>query len=649
MRNDSTSRDCDAIVYIRSNAPSHVERFVKLAAALSHLRFVAVYGGLPEWAMETLDKAAKKHRNIKLQPIGFDFGKGAALRAGIASSSAAFIALVDVEGEVNPADIESLSGYLASARGIDGVIGDRWANRNSVASRRRRLSSRFFSLFACMLFGLRVNDIQSPLKVFRSDALFKVFEDLRLLNAGFDTELLYHAHKRKISLHESSIRWEAPREGLSLFATGLHAGLALLTLRALEARLPGIPLLRWLGRKYVIPAKSRYKILILSWRDPLHASAGGGEAYLYEQARLWASSRQEVTWFAQRVAGRPANELLDGIKIVRRGRVPSVFLAAAYWYLTGSPRDYDFILDCMNGIPFFSPLFSTKPKVCLVHHLHKHHFREELPWPLSIIAEAIESKLVPAIYHRTPFITVSDSTRADMEKNKISRLPIKLVHNGVSSDLVPGKKATAPTVLYLGRLRKYKRVRKLIDSFALLKISVPDARLVIAGTGDDEDDLRTYVLARNLCDVEFTGRVNESEKVRLMQEAWVFGMPSSIEGWGVVVIEANSCATPAVAYDVAGLRDCIRHGVTGFLAADDDDFTRRLASLLTDADVRNDISARAAAWAANFSWRNTAQSTLDQIRLAQPWQAAFEDNGIEGWRFVPHQSAQSALSAIEQT
>lgn len=626
------SQACDVVVYLRSSAPSHVNRFRQLVRSLPEFRFIGVYGGLPEWAMAELDQAARLG-NVTLRQIDFDFGKGAALRAGIAESSAALIALVDIEGEVNPKDIRRLCAEMAADRKVSGVIGNRWAHSAlSGASWRRRLSSSAFSFFANALFGLRITDVQSPIKVFRSDDLFAIFEHLRLLNAGFDTELLYHARKGGLALRESAMDWRASTQLFPFLLTGLHAGLALVILRVLEWRLPGLRFLTWLGHRYIIPVKSRYKILIFSWRDPMHPSAGGGEAYLYEQARLWVAAGHDVTWVAQRVTSQPADASMQGIRVVRRGRVPSIFWAAAWWYLSASPRDYDFLLDCMNGIPFFSPLFSTKPKVCLVHHLHSPHFREELPWPLSSIAAAVETKLVPLVYRRVPFITVSDSTRSEMEKHRMSRLPIKLVHNGVSASLVPGEKAPVPTVLYLGRLRKYKRVRKLIDAFVQVKTEVPNARLVIAGTGDDEGDLRAYVRERAIPDVEFTGRVDDVEKVRLMQAAWVFGMPSSTEGWGVVVIEANACRTPAIAYNVGGLRDCIKHEETGFLAASDVDFADHLTSLLSDSGLRNDMSDRAQDWAQFFSWQRSADITLEQIRNAQPWSAVFEGTRAAGWR-----------------
>jgi glycosyltransferase involved in cell wall biosynthesis len=101
-------------------------------------------------------------------------------------------------------------------------------------------------------------------------------------------------------------------------------------------------------------------------------------------------------------------------------------------------------------------------------------------------------------------------------------------------------------------------------------------------------------------------------------------MPSSIEGWGIVVVEANACATPAIAYDVPGLRDCIVNSSTGFVVDDDASFANRLTELLTGRELLASMSQNAYEWATRFSWAATAEHTLEKIRRAQPWRAVFE-------------------------
>lgn len=600
---------------------SAVQRLIRLAAALEDVLFLAV-GDTPAAALAVSSASAGKP-NVKYLHLDVPLGKGAALRAGFNATQAELVAFLDLGGDADAAEIAGFFDELEQNRDLDGIIG----NRRPVGVRRpffQDAASRAYNAFARVLFGLTAPDPQAPVKVFARCAIGRIFEDLRLYNYGFDVELLFQAKRHKLRVKSEAMRWNPAPRMWPLWSTSLQALTALAAIRLLYSPLERLPFVDLLGRKFYLPVKRSYSIMLFCWRDPRSPLAGGGEAYLYEQAKCWVQAGHRVTWFAQSFAGCPAEEDLEGVRIVRRGRFPAVFLWGAVWYLFKSGHRFDFIVDCMNGIPFFTPLFSTKPKVCLVYHIHSHHFKDELPPGIAHLAMAVETKLVPLVYRNTPFLTISDSTKREMLDLRITQHQIDLVHSGVSSALRPGVKASAPTIVHLGRLKRYKRVRDLIDAFVAVKKQVPDARLVIAGSGDDEVPLREYVVQHGVEDVEFLGRVDEATKARVLQEAWLFGMPSAIEGWGIVVIEANACGTPAVAYNVSGLRDCIVDGKTGLLADTPEEFAEHMIRLLQDAGLRERMSRDALDWSQNFSWAASASRTLDLIRRRQRWRAIFE-------------------------
>jgi glycosyltransferase involved in cell wall biosynthesis len=619
------------IAHVGADDDAFVMYLTELARSLPDVEFVLVADTHAAAAIALKVRIAADD-NVRHLQIEAELGKGAAMRAGFNATSADLVCFLSGDGVPGKNDILDCFRTLELSPRVAGALGSRFIDaKRYTGNPFRRLCSRILNLAGNALFALGVSDPQSPIKVFRRDAMLRVFEDLRLYNHGFDIELLFQARRRGLTLVEVPICWQALPVGKPAFAIGVHAMLALSLLRILYSPLSRLPLLDFVGRRYHVPVKRFYNIMVFCWRDPTNPLAGGGEVYLHEQAKCWVRDGHRVTWFAQSFPGSAYESAVDGIRVVRWGRFPLVFLLGAFWYLFRSKRDYDFIIDCMNGIPFFTPLFSTKPKVNLIYHVHSHHFRDELPPVIAQLAIFVETRLVPLIYRRTPFVTISESTKQEMLDLGMTRLPVTLIHSGVTADLCPGGKAPQPTVLYLGRIKRYKGIRKLIDAFQAVKHSIPDARLVIAGSGDDEDALREYVRERAVRDVVFAGRVDETTKVRLMQEAWVFGMPSSIEGWGIVVIEANSCATPAIAYDVQGLRDCIRDGETGFIVQDDAAFATALQSILSDDVLRERISVSAYEWSRKFSWSNTAQRTLETIRAAQPWKAVFETNRDAEW------------------
>jgi glycosyltransferase involved in cell wall biosynthesis len=116
--------------------------------------------------------------------------------------------------------------------------------------------------------------------------------------------------------------------------------------------------------------------------------------------------------------------------------------------------------------------------------------------------------------------------------------------------------------------------------------------------------------------VRFFGGLGDVERRRLLGRAWVLVNPSVREGWGLNVVEANALGTPCVAYDVAGLRDSVRDGVTGLLCESGDvgGLAERVLWVLGDEGLRVRLSRNALEYSRGFSWDKTAQQFMDVIR-----------------------------------
>src|SRR6185437_15686333 len=185
------------------------------------------------------------------------------------------------------------------------------------------------------------------------------------------------------------------------------------------------------------------------------------------------------------------------------------------------------------------------------------------------------------------------------------------------ASLVPGKKAGVPTVVYLGRLKAYKRVDRLIEAFAKVRERVPDAVLRIAGTGDVLPSLRQLATRLRLDGaVVFEGFVDDDRKRELLQSAWVMASLSEIEGWGISVIEANACGTPAIVHDVPGLREAIVHQESGIIVPEGGDVETAIVSVLQDDLLRARLERGASARAGKFSWDEAAREMLFEIMRA---------------------------------
>jgi glycosyltransferase involved in cell wall biosynthesis len=116
------------------------------------------------------------------------------------------------------------------------------------------------------------------------------------------------------------------------------------------------------------------------------------------------------------------------------------------------------------------------------------------------------------------------------------------------------------------RLVPHKQLHHLVRAVPELLRRWPELHVDIAGTGPARDSLLAEVQQLGLEQtVSLPGKVTEQVKSDLLSRAWMTVAPSLGEGWGLTVLEGNTLGTPTLAYDVPGLQDTVRHGVTGWL------------------------------------------------------------------------------------
>jgi glycosyltransferase involved in cell wall biosynthesis len=244
--------------------------------------------------------------------------------------------------------------------------------------------------------------------------------------------------------------------------------------------------------------------------------------------------------------------------------------------------------------------------------------RETSP-PVALYVMALEA-LIPAVYRRSRFLAISESTRDDLVHRGVQTDRVSVVHCGIDHDTYrvdpQVSKSTTPTIVFVGRLRRYKGMDWVIRTLPKLLARVPSARLLVIGEGPHAGALKLAAARLGVAHaVAFLGFLPREEKARRLREAWVLVQPSPKEGWGLTVIEASACGTAVVAADSPGLRDSVRHGETGLLVRYDDDaaLAGALESVLVDPARRKALAAEGVRWAARFTWPDCAQRSLDAL------------------------------------
>jgi glycosyltransferase involved in cell wall biosynthesis len=389
------------------------------------------------------------------------------------------------------------------------------------------------------------------------------------------------------------------------------------------------------------------RIAVVNWRDPWHPQAGGAERYAWEMSRGLVRRGARVRYLTARAPGQARSECRDGIGIVRLGGRFTVYPLVLGWLLAHR-GSFDAVLDCQNGIPFFTPWVLPRrvPVLCVMHHVHDTQFGVHFPRWMALAGRLLEGPVARRAYRRHACVAVSPSTVAAMRTRLRWSGDIYLIPNGsaravqhtdaesAAGHVKSGQAMTdraepgpqRPSLVWVGRLVAHKRAERLLDIAGRLRGT--GATIDVVGRGPAADRLASEITARGLGDVvRLRGFLPEADKQSLVAGALLHLNTSRGEGWGLCVIEAAALGVPTVAYDVDGLRDAVRDGETGWLVCAGErieDVAERAVKELSDPGRRGEITAACRAWASQFGWERSAE------RLAALLGAAIERGTARG-------------------
>jgi glycosyltransferase involved in cell wall biosynthesis len=363
------------------------------------------------------------------------------------------------------------------------------------------------------------------------------------------------------------------------------------------------------------------KLLAVNWRDLKNPDAGGAEVHLQEILTRLVAKGHEATLFCANFAGGSREETYDGIHVQRRGtwyNANYVLPVAVRSYLKENPCDI--VIEDINKIPFFLPMFVTQRVVAVVPHLFGTTvFRETNP--LFALYVYLWERFIPFVYEMCRFVAISPSTKQDLMKRGIAsnRIEVSLcgLDHGTYRLLDGVARFEDPTIIHFGRIRKYKSIDVVIRAFAEVRQTIPNAKLIIAGDGPDRPELESLAAKLDLGDaVRFLGVVSNADLIDLLNRSHLFINASSKEGWGLTVVEANACGLPVIASNRPGLKDSVKHGETGFLVeyGRPRAFADKALEILLNQELWKSMSAAALHWAQSLTWNRTAGEMEEILR-----------------------------------
>lgn len=355
---------------------------------------------------------------------------------------------------------------------------------------------------------------------------------------------------------------------------------------------------------------------LFAFRDLDDPTGGGAEEHAAQVCAHLALAGLDVTMHTGRVDGAPSEVTRDGYRVIRRGGHLGVFAFSPVDELMGRMGPCDGLIEVFHGTPFFAPLWSRKPQIGLVHHVHLGTWDMLLPGPLGRIGEFFERYAVPIVYRNRALVTAALSARDEIVEHYRARPErIAIAHHGIDPRFAPGGRRSArPLVVTVARMMPQKGIDDLLPALVEIRSRVPDVEAVIVGDGPHRDRLEAKAARLGGGDwLRFVGRVSDDDLVEWYRRAWVVASASKREGFGLTLTEAAACGTPVVATRIPGHLDAVDDGHSGLLVGNMRELADAVVALLEQEQWRDSLSVGALEHAAQFTWEASTAALFDAL------------------------------------
>lgn len=381
-----------------------------------------------------------------------------------------------------------------------------------------------------------------------------------------------------------------------------------------------------------LPRLRELRVVFLATRDWYHPATTGGDNTLWENARYLASVGHDVTFVSSSFPGSAHKETRDGIEVIRLGGIYSLWFRTFLCYMSNYRSRCDVVVTEGFGgsrIPRLAPLYVKEPIITAWHQVHRELFRAQYPkllvGPLSLLERGT------AWVHRNTRVQAYSQEGKEafpsigFKAENVFVVPVSIRDEWLSES--NGHPTDKPTILWIGKLRRYKCPDHAVLAMADVVRKIPSARLIIAARRDDvayERQLQKLVKDLHLeGNVEFQFNVTEVDassarsKRDVFRSSRVLVLPSSVEGFGIVVLEANACGVPVIAS--SGVPEsAVRNGDNGlrYEFGQIEALSQRIIEVLTNDELYARLSANSLAFAKQFGWRRVGAQYAGIVRDA---------------------------------
>lgn len=369
-------------------------------------------------------------------------------------------------------------------------------------------------------------------------------------------------------------------------------------------------------------------ILWITWKDSKHPEAGGAERVCEELCKRLIADGHTVTLLTSSYGGATDNSGTKGVRVIRVGSSRYLHpLQALLYYIRHLRGRFDLVIEEVNGgAPYFCVFFGRSAKrVLLYHQLARKNWLYEIKKPFSYVGYYVLVPLATRLISlaHVPLITVSESTRQNLVRYGFAPERTHIISEGLHidpvSELQSAIKYKAPTVLSHGSMRAMKRTIDQIKAFEIAKKQIPGLKMKISGSSSGAYGQRVldYIAKSPYTkDIEYLGRTTDADKQELMRRSHAILVTSIEEGWGLIVTETNSQGTPAVVYDVDGLRDSVRPDTGVTTAENPAALAAGIVQLLQKPKAYEDLRRRAWEWSKTLTFDQSYEDLKRAVGIA---------------------------------
>ena len=340
-------------------------------------------------------------------------------------------------------------------------------------------------------------------------------------------------------------------------------------------------------------------------------------------------SGNEVTVITTSIPNTSKYERLEnGIQIYRIGRahpkqgtsilVSLIYIISGLIHLKQIIKMKFDIIESNTYLPCYLACLVSKvtgiPHIMTIHDTYLFDWSPRLHSILIPFAIFIEKAL--RLLRPDRVVTVSRASKAKIiDQLDFENEDVTVIHNGVAEDIDNLKlDPIEKQIIYIGRIIAHKHVDHLILAFKEVISKMDDWRLIIVGEGPEIPKLQLLVSDNELSGkVTFTGFLESHQEVyRLLGRSSLLVNPSTVEGFGIVLLEAMAMNVPVVAYDIPAYRDFAIDGENVVLVKPNDinELALAILAILNNSELANKITEKGKETAKNFSWSSISERVI---------------------------------------